>query len=68
MLKTDVLAHFGTQQRVADALTAAGCKISQRAISSWGDRVPLDKAVWIERITRKTANPLRVRFSMYRER
>jgi len=37
MLKTDVLAHFGTQQQIADVLTAAGCKNSQQVISSWGE-------------------------------
>lgn len=63
MRKIDVMEHFGTQQRVADALTAAGFRISQRGVSGWGELVPLDRAVQIERITNRK---LKVDLSKYR--
>lgn len=44
MLKSDVLAHFGSQQKLATALTDAGFPISQRAISGWPDLVPQHRA------------------------
>ena len=46
MRKTEVLTHYGTQQRVADALG-----ISQRAVSGWGETVPLARAFALERLT-----------------
>lgn len=51
MRKNDVIAHFGTQQGVADALTAAGFPISQRGVSGWPEIIPLDRAVQVEHIT-----------------
>lgn len=50
MLKSDVLAHFGSQQKLADALTQAGFPISQRAISGWPERVPQHRAQQIASI------------------
>lgn len=44
MLKSDVLAHFGSQQKLADALTEAGFPISQRAVSGWPELVPQHRA------------------------
>jgi hypothetical protein len=63
MRKTDVLSHFGTQQKVAEALTAAGYRISQRGVSGWGDIIPLNRAVIVQKITR---GKLKVDLSMYR--
>lgn len=50
MLKTDVIAHFGTQKRVADALTAEGFKITPRGVSAWPQIVPLKNAVPLSKI------------------
>lgn len=47
MKKTDVLSHFGTQQKVADALG-----ISQRAVSGWDEVIPMGRALQIEKVTR----------------
>ncbi len=46
MLKADVLSHFGTQQKVAAAIG-----ISQRAVSGWGEVVPMKRALQIEQAT-----------------
>lgn len=62
MRKTDVLSHFGTQQRVAEALTAAGYRISQRGVSGWGEIIPLSRAVVVEKVTK---GKLKVDLSMY---
>jgi len=50
MRKTDVLTHFGSQQKVADALTAAGFPISQTGVSAWPEIVPLQKALPLAQI------------------
>lgn len=65
MRKTDVISHFGTQQKVAEAMTAAGFPISQRGVSGWPDPIPLERAVIIERITKGTKKRLRVDFALY---
>jgi hypothetical protein len=65
MRKTDVLSHFGTQQKVADALSAAGARITQRGVSGWGDVIPLGRAFVIEKIT---DGKLRVDMSLYQQR
>jgi hypothetical protein len=41
MLKSTVVSHFGSQQKVADALTAAGFPITQRGVSALPDLVPI---------------------------
>lgn len=64
MRKTEVLAHYGTQQKVAEALTEAGFPISQRGVSGWPDLIPLERAVVIEKITHRK---LKVDFSLYRQ-
>lgn len=46
MKKADVVAHFGNQTKVANALG-----ISHVAVSKWGDDIPLLRAYQIERIT-----------------
>jgi len=43
----DVLAYFGTQSKIAEAL-----KISQAAVAQWGDKVPPLRQYQIERITK----------------
>lgn len=65
MRKADVIAHFGTQQKTAEAFTAAGFPITQRGVSAWPDPIPLDRAVLVERITDKK---LRVDFALYQSR
>lgn len=47
MRKSEVLSHFGTQQKVADALG-----ISQRAVSGWDDVIPMGRALQLEKVTR----------------
>lgn len=47
MKTKDVLAHFGTQEAVGNALG-----ISQAAVAQWGDDVPMLRAYELERITR----------------
>lgn len=43
----DAVSHFGTQQKLADAL-----HIKQGAISSWNrERIPLARALQVEKIT-----------------
>lgn len=46
MEKSSVIQHFGSQQKVADALG-----ITQSAVSAWPERVPLKSALQIERVT-----------------
>lgn len=46
MKTSDVIAHFGTQERVAEALG-----ISQAAVSQWGETVPKLRAFELEQIT-----------------
>jgi transcriptional repressor of cell division inhibition gene dicB len=46
MEKSSVIQHFGSQQKVADALG-----ITQSAVSAWPDRIPLKSALQIERVT-----------------
>ena len=40
MKKTDVLVYFETQKAISEALTQAGYRISQPAVSKWGETVP----------------------------
>lgn len=68
MRKADVLDHFGTQQRVADALTAAGFPISQRGVSGWPDLVPLDRATQLEHITARSEKPLKTDLALYQQK
>lgn len=49
--KAEVVTHFGSQQKVADALTAGGFPIGQRSISDWPDPIPMDRAVQLQYIT-----------------
>lgn len=51
MKKSDVLAYFGTQAGIAEALSAAGYNVSQPAISKWPEDVPELRAFQLERIT-----------------
>jgi len=46
MKTSDVVAYFGTQELVAEALG-----ISQAAVSQWGEDVPELRAFQLERIT-----------------
>lgn len=46
MLKSTVLAHYGTQAAVAAALD-----ISRAAVNKWGEVVPLEQARSLEIIT-----------------
>jgi transcriptional repressor of cell division inhibition gene dicB len=48
MRLTDAVSHFGTQQKLADALG-----IKQGSISSWDrELIPLARALQIEKLTR----------------
>ena len=51
MKKTQVIQHFGSQYRVAKALTDAGYRITQPAVSVWPEEIPEKRAYQIERIT-----------------
>lgn len=54
----DALSHFGTQQKLAEAL---GMK--QGSISSWDrERIPLARALQVEKLTR---GQLRVDMALY---
>ena len=64
MHKSDVIAHFGSQQKTADALTAAGFPISQRGVSGWSDPIPLDWATVVEKLT---GRKFKVDISVYRQ-
>lgn len=46
MLKTEVVAHFGSQQAVADALN-----LSKQAISRWEDIIPQGVAYRLQIVT-----------------
>jgi transcriptional repressor of cell division inhibition gene dicB len=46
MLKTDVVAHFGTQQAIADALN-----LSKQAISRWEEIIPQGVAYRLQIVT-----------------
>jgi transcriptional repressor of cell division inhibition gene dicB len=63
MKKTDVLEHFGSQQKVADALTAAGFPITQTGVSAWPDVVPLQKALPLAQLMGRELD-----LSLYRNR
>ena len=43
----DVLAYFGTQSKIAEAL-----KISQAAVAQWKNEVPMLRQFQLERITK----------------
>jgi len=47
MTMKKALKYFGTQAKIAEAL-----KISQAAVSQWGDKVPPLRQYQIERITK----------------
>lgn len=51
MKKADVLAHFGTQKKVRDALRARGYQISQPSVSNWREVIPEVPARLLEEIT-----------------
>lgn len=51
MKKSNVIEHFGSQYRVAKALTDAGYPITQPAVSSWPETIPEKRAYQLERIT-----------------
>jgi hypothetical protein len=46
MHKTEALAHFGTQEKLAQAL-----RITRQAVSQWRELVPLGQAYRLEGIT-----------------
>lgn len=46
MKKKDVIAHFGNQQKTADALA-----VTQASVSRWGEIIPRLRAFEIEHIT-----------------
>ncbi|USH01106.1 Cro/Cl family transcriptional regulator [Grimontia kaedaensis] len=46
MLKQDVINHFGRQRLIADTL-----RISQAAVSRWGDIIPEKQALRLEYLT-----------------
>ena len=58
MRKSDAIVHFGSQQKLADALD-----IKQGSVSGWGELVPLGRAFIIERIT---GGKLKVDVSLYK--
>lgn len=51
MQKSDVIQYFGSQAKVAKALSDAGYKISKPAISKWPEEIPGLRAFQLERIT-----------------
>lgn len=57
MKKSDAIAYFGNQQKLAEAVNR-----SQGTVAEWPDTVPLEHAFVLERITRKR---LRVDFALY---
>jgi hypothetical protein len=61
MLKSNVVARFGSQQKVAAALTAAGFPITQRGVSAWPEVVPLKWAVPLAELDGSTVD-----LSLYR--
>jgi len=52
MKKAEVIQHFGSQYRVAKALTEAGYRITQPAVCVWPEEIPEKRAYQIERITK----------------
>jgi len=60
MRKADAVSHFGTQQKLAEALGR-----SQSTVAGWGEVVPLDCAFLLEKLTRKNRDPLKVDLSLY---
>ena len=46
MRKENAISHFGSQQKLADALG-----IKQGSVSGWGELVPLGRAFVLERLT-----------------
>jgi predicted transcriptional regulator len=46
MEKSSVIQHFGSQQKVADALG-----ITQSAVSAWPEQIPLKSALRLEEVT-----------------
>jgi hypothetical protein len=58
MLKSDVLAHYGTS-----AKTAAALEITRQAVEKWPDAVPEGTAYKLQFITR---GKLRVRPELYK--
>jgi hypothetical protein len=60
MLKTTVIAHFGTQTAVARALG-----ITKGAISLWGDVIPEGRAYQVQAVT---GGKLRVDAALYPKR
>lgn len=60
MRKSDAVAFFGNQQRLADTLERAPSTISE-----WPEVVPLDAAFILEEITRCSRKRLRIDPSLY---
>lgn len=59
MRLSDALSHFGTQQKLANALG-----MSQGSISSWDrEKIPLARALQVEKLTK---GRLRVDMTLYR--
>lgn len=56
MRKSDALAHFGTQQRLADAIGRV-----QSTVSEWGEAIPLEDAYILERLTERLAPSKRLK-------
>jgi hypothetical protein len=61
MLKAAAVAHFGTQQKLADAIGLA-----QSTVAGWTETVPLEWAFVLETLTARDPNsPLSIEFEMY---
>jgi hypothetical protein len=60
MRKSDAIAHYGSQQRLADALERAPSTISE-----WPEVVPLEPALILEYMTRGKRNALRIDPALY---
>lgn len=58
MRRDEVIAHFGTQMKVAEALGIT----STSTVSEWGELIPLKRAIQVERLTKKK---LKVNYSLY---
>jgi len=54
MLKQDVVAHFGTQKKVAEFITAHGASLSRPAIVMWQDLIPVKWALFLDKHSKLT--------------
>jgi hypothetical protein len=63
MLKQDVVAHFGTQEKVALFITEHGVPYGRTSIVMWSDLIPIKWALFLDKHSKLKFNK-----AMYQDR